>query len=800
MDTPRFRHALGGTICAALLLVGTARAQAQSLTTKGLRAPVTLTRDSAGIVHIEAQNEHDLFFAQGYSAARDRLFQLELWRRQATGTMAEALGPRWVARDRAARLMRYRGDMDVELAHYHPRGKAIIGAFVDGVNAWVDRVRADPSLVPPDLAALGITPGHWTPAVVVSRHNALASNASDEASLARAVRLLGADAVKRRRRFEPGDVRLALDSAVAQLVGRATDAALLADYNGSRGTPSFRANELAESWRRPAAAPTDSTPSREADRWESNNWVISGAKTASGKPIVANDPHRAISLPSLRYLVHLKAPGWDVIGGGEPGIPGVAIGHNQHAAWGLTIFGIDSEDLYVYELDAANRAYRYRGGFEPLRGSTDTVRVKGSAPVPVTLQYTRHGPVLYVDTVRHVAVALRAGWLEPGGAPYLASLRLDQARTWREAREALSYARMPALNWVWGDTSGTIGWQTAGVAPVRPSWDGLMPVPGDGRFEWNGYLPIGQLPNETNPTRGFVGTANAFNVPRDYARFDALARTWSDPFRHDRLQQVLDTTRSATVRSSGALQHDALSLPAQRLVPLLAGIAITNPAAKAARDTMLAWNRVLDADSRGAAIYVAWERRLAAHTAELVLPPEARSILRTVPLTRVVELLSAPDSLLGDRPVDARNGVLLRAFDEALSDLRKRFGDDLSTWRYGDARFHHSRIAHPFDALVNDSLKRALSPGPAPRGGYGNTLLATSNVDNQNHGASLRVVIDVADWDSAIVTNTPGQSGDPRSPFYANLFPLWARNTFVPLPYSPAAVKRQTAEVVTLTP
>ncbi|MFN7532541.1 MAG: penicillin acylase family protein, partial [Gemmatimonas sp.] len=317
------RHSwIAGAAVLALAGVPWLTAHAQSISARGLHAPVTLTRDSAGIVHIEAQNEHDLFFAQGYSAARDRLFQRELWRRQATGTLAEALGPRWVARDRAARLMTYRGDMDTELAHYHPRGKAIIEAFVAGVNAWVDRVRADASLMPPDLAALGITPGHWTPAVVVSRHNALASNASDEAGLARAVRMLGSDAVKRRRRFEPGNVRLALDSAVAQLVATVTDARLLADYSGSRSAPSFRADELAASWRRPSAAPADSTARLETDRWESNNWVISGARTASGKPIVANDPHRAISLPSLRYLVHLKAPGWDVIGGGEPGIPG----------------------------------------------------------------------------------------------------------------------------------------------------------------------------------------------------------------------------------------------------------------------------------------------------------------------------------------------------------------------------------------------------------------------------------------------------------------------------------------------
>lgn len=786
-------------VAAALAMVTTTLA-AQPVSVPGLRAPVTLTRDSAGIVHIEAQNEHDLFFAQGYSAARDRLFQLELWRRQATGTMAEALGPRWVARDRAARLLRFRGDMAKELVHYHPRGDTIIRAFVAGVNAWVDRVIAEPALMPPDLAALGITPGHWTPEVVISRHNALASNASDEANLARAVRAIGEEAVKRRRSFQPAAVRLTLDSLVAQLVGRATDGQLLADYSGSRSTPSFRATELAASWRRPTAGAGDSSGGRDADRWESNNWVIAGTRTASGKPLVANDPHRAITVPSLRYLVHLKAPGWDVIGGGEPAIPGVAIGHNQHAAWGLTIFGIDAEDLYVYQLDAANRAYRYGTSWEPMQVRRDSVRVKGARPVPVTLPFTRHGPVLYVDSVRHVAVALRAGWLEVGGAPYLASLRLDQARTWNEARAAMAYAHMPVLNWIWADTSGTIGWQTAGIAPVRRTWDGLLPVPGDGRYEWDGFLPIAQLPHETNPARGFVGTANAFNVAPDYPRFDALARSWSDPFRHDRLHEVLDTTRAATVTSSAALQHDALSLPARALVPLLRDIEFTAPASKAARDTLLAWNRVMDADSRGAAIYAAWERRLLTHTADIVLPLDVRPILRSVPLSRTVQWLTAPDSLLGERPVDARNFVLFRAFNEAVSDLRKRFGDDVAAWRYGDPKFHHSRIAHPFDALVNDSLKRVLSPGPAARGGYANTLLATSNADNQNHGASLRIVIDLADWETAVATNTPGQSGDPRSPFYANLFPSWARNQFVPLPYAPAAIAARTAEVTRLTP
>ena len=799
-----FASALSGAagkavVLLALMLSAPRDGHAQSITTKGLRAPVTLARDSAGIVHIEATNEHDLFFAQGYSAARDRLFQLELWRRQATGTMAEALGPRWVSRDRASRLLRYRGSMDTELAHYHPQGAAIIGAFVEGVNAYVDHVRANPTLMPPELTWLGITPQHWTPAVVISRHNALASNAADEPTTARAVRAIGEAAVARRKRYELSPVRLQLDSLVARVLDAVSGASMLSAYNDFKQVPNFRTAELPEALRR--VSPPLDTSSPGFDRWESNNWVIAGSRTASGKPIVANDPHRTIAAPSLRYMVHLKAPGWDVIGGGEPAIPGVAIGHNEHGAWGLTIFGIDAEDLYSYELDAKDpRAYRYGGVSERMREITDTIRVKGATSVVVTLQYTRHGPVLVSHRAKRIAVALRAAWLEPGGAPYLASLRLDQARTWSEARTALSFAHMPALNWIWADTSGTIGWQSAGIAPIRKNWDGLVPVPGDGRFEWSGFLPIPQLPHETSPSRGYVGTANALNVESSYAHANALARTWAEPFRRDRLLQVLDTTRRATLAQMMALQHDETPLAARALVSLIKEIDFTSAASKAARDTLLRWDGVLTASSRGAAIYAAWERKLLTHTADIVLPLEARPLLRTVSLAQTIEWLTHPDSLLGENPNVARDFILFRSFNEAVSDLSRRFGRDIADWRYGDAKMHHVRIAHPLDVVLADSIRARLSPGPLARGGYANTLNATGNSDNQTAGASFRVVMDLANWDSAMVTNTPGQSGDPRSPYYSNLFGPWARGEYSPLPYSPRAVKARTAETVVLRP
>ncbi len=780
---------------------GSASAPATSLRVPGLRAPVTLLRDSAGIVHIRAQNEHDLFFAQGYNAARDRLFQLELWRRQATGTMAEVLGPRWVARDRASRLLRYRGSMATELAHYHPRGASIITAFTDGVNAYITRVRRDPTLMPPELTWLGITPGRWTAAVVVSRHNALAANARDELPMAEAVRTIGEAAVRQRRVFEPASARLDVDSTIARLFDALAargmdDRAVLAPYDAFKNAPVFGREDVNALVRRAAArsasdtaGPTGPTP----ERWESNNWVVAGSRTASGKPIVANDPHRTIATPSLRYLVHLTAPGWDVIGAGEPAIPGVAIGHNRAGAWGLTIFGLDAEDLYVYEtLPSDVRRYRYGAGTESMREIVDTIRVKGSTPQIVTLRYTRHGPVLYEDTVKRTVVALRAAWLEVGGAPYLASLRIDQATTWAQFRNALQFARMPALNWVWGDTSGAIGWQSAGIAPIRRTWDGLVPVPGDGRFEWSGFLPVGELPHVASPTHGAIGTANAFNVPLDYARFDAVGRSWAEPWRLRRLTEVLDTVQNATVASMGRLQHDETPLAARQLVPLLRGIEFSTESARSARNTLLAWNGVLSATSAGAAIYAVWERRVLSHTADVVLTPNLRSIMASVPLSRTVAWLTSADSILGDRPALARDGILSRAFNDAVTDLTRRFGNDMSTWAYGSPTLHHVRIAHSLDGVLTDSLRPLLSPGPIARGGYANTLNATGNGDNQTAGASVRVVIDVANWDTAIATNTPGQSGDPRSPHYRDLFALWARGEYVPLPFSRGAVERRT--------
>ena len=297
-----------------------------------------------------------------------------------------------------------------------------------------------------------------------------------------------------------------------------------------------------ESFERLANALPSETDLRQEDYEAigSNNWVVAGSKTLTGFPIMANDPHRTQAVPSLRYWVHLVAPGWNVIGGGEPILPGVSIGHNEDGAWGLTVFGQDNEDLMVYETNPANpNQYRHLGEWEEMTVIEDSIPVKGRGDVSVELKYTRHGPVLYEDAEHQKAYALSAAWLDYGAAPYLASLRMNQATTWEEFREACSYSRIPSENMVWADRDGNIGYQAVGVSPIRLYHSGLLPVPGDGRYEWDGYLPIKALPHLLNPTQGFYGTANNFTVPDDYPYWEALHYTWGDQIRAARVNEGL---------------------------------------------------------------------------------------------------------------------------------------------------------------------------------------------------------------------------------------------------------------------
>lgn len=770
---------------------------------EGLEHPVEILIDRWGVPHIYAQSEEDLFFAQGYQAARVRLFQFELWRRQATGTVAEILGPRELDRDRGARLLRYRGDLEEELNHYHPRGASIIRAFTRGINAWIETTEQQPELLPIEFRVLGIRPGRWDPEVVVSRHQGLMHNITEELDLARAVTLLGSEKVKELVWFHPGEPTLELDDSIS---GERLFEDILGLYRAARSSirfqpedvlPEFRATDQAATRRLP-----ELFPSIRPDFWNplqpgiqtdlgSNNWVVGSRRTESGFPVMANDPHRVLQAPSLRYFAHLVAPGWNVIGGGEPTLPGISIGHNGHGAWGLTIFRIDAEDLYVYETNPEDpNQYRYQDGWEEMDVVRERIPVRDQDPVEVELKFTRHGPVLFEDPDHQVAYALRAGWLEPGGAPYLASLRMNTARNWEEFREACSYSHIPGENMVWADAHaredavGNIGWQVVGISPRRPNWEGLLPVPGDGRYEWDGYLPGKELPHVFNPPTDFWNTSNENLVPAGYPHRPMVGWTWSDPFRGARVHEVLASGRKLNMMDMIQLQQDELSIPARTLVPLLRPLEIEDPLLEEAIGRLLPWDFVLDRDSVAAGIYVMWERKIQDRMRQLLVPEEAQPHLESLSMKRILDWLLSPDGRFGESPVEGRNELLLGSLLEALQELEQRFGPDRELWMYGQSGYKHARIPHPLGRAVHAELRQVLQPGPLPRGGNSYTVNNTGSRDRQPSGGSFRVIVDTGDWDRTLATNSPGQGGDPEGEHYQDLFPLWARGAYFPLFYS----------------
>jgi penicillin G amidase len=758
----------------------------------GLTRPVELLRDKWGINHIYAENEHDLFLAQGYAAARDRLFQFEMWRRQATGTTAEIFGKTELKRDIGARLHMFRGNLQAELNWYHPHGEAIITAYVSGVNAYIAEALQNPAALPIEFKLLNIKPAPWTTAVVISRHNALLSNIEEEVNNAQAVRLLGPDRVKELKYFPGPDPNITPDPAIDLTLIKKS---ILDLYDAFRtplrfGAPRAEEDQTAELAEH-AENPVDIG---------SNNWVVSGARTQSGFPMMMNDPHRTQSAPSLRYWVHLVAPGWNVIGGGEPVLPGVSIGHNEYGAWGLTIFGSDTEDLYVYDTNPANpNQYRYAGGWEDMRVVKDSIAVKGEAAVAVDLKYTRHGPVLAEDPAHHKAYALRAAWMEIGAAPYLASLRMDQAQTWDEFREACTYSRIPSENMVWADRKGNIGYQAVSITPLRPNWSGLVPVPGDGRYEWNGYLPISALPHVVNPSKGFYATANNYQFPADYPYKEALHYTGADPFRVARISEVLASGQLETVADMIRLQNDAVSLPARSLVPLLRDIETDEGVARKAREALLSWNFSLDQDSVAAGIYEMWQRRLRANVRALLFPKEAQPFLQQPSMKKIIDWLEAPDGRFGADPTKGRDALLARSLAEAVAELTKKLGPDTSHWNWGQNQYHHALIRHPMSAAFPD-MSAKLDVGPRPRGGDSYTVNAPGTGDNQTSGGSLKIIADTSNWDASVALNNPGQSGDPNSPHYRDLFELWARGKYFPIFFTRAKVESVVDERLTLQP
>lgn len=721
---------------------------AETVSLPEIQKPVEILRDRWGVPHIYASTVDDLFFAQGYLAARDRLFQIDLWRRIGTGHLSEVLGAEYLDRDTVARAVRYRGDMRKEWESYGPGTQRIVTAFTRGINAYI---RSLGGKRPPDFERAQYDPAMWAPEDCLARVAGLlmTRNLTNEVQRMLNVRTYGLKTVER---LQPPDpfVGLKLPNGLkpSEIAARVLDV-----YRESIGAVRF-----GDSWEPDAG---------------SNNWVVDGTRTESGKPLLANDPHRPIQIPSLRKTVHLVGPGWNAFGAGEPALPGIALGHNERIGFGFTIVGIDQQDLYVERLDPNDHSrYLYRGKWKTMQTERQLIHVRDSQPVAVTLRYTIHGPVLYEDAPAHRAYVIRWVGTEPGAAGYLAGLSLARAGNWQEFLQAVARYKVPSENLVYADVDGNIGWTASGLTPIRPNWSGLLPVPGhSGEYEWAGFRAPSDLPQLYNPESHTIATANHNILPPGYTI--PLGYEWAPPFRFQRIEEMLEPSSKFTVADFERMQQDVQSIPARRFQQLIRDVMLPPAAGRpqALLREFLAWDGRLSMDSRPALLFELW------------LPIASSEVFG-----RQAGLVGLPVLL---RELEARKPAtaLQKSFQSAIRALEAYEKRGEGRW----GAIHKAEFRHP----LGDPL---LSRGPVSRPGDGNTVNATGSGIIQTSGASYRQILDLSDWDKSVMTNVPGESGDPRSPHYADLLKEWAEGRYHPMLYTRKAVEANTVERITLKP
>jgi penicillin amidase len=708
----------------------------------GLKQEVQVLRDEWGVPHIYASDVDDLFFAQGYIVAQDRLWQMEIWRRTAAGRLAELVGPVALRHDRLYRLLQYRGPFDdEEFNSYHPEGRRIFTAYAAGVNAFIASAGEK---LPVEFRLTGVRPEPWTPEQLLlrARVSDSISDAREELNLARNVASVGlAEANRRTRTQPPNNLQIpeGLDlSLITQAVIDALDGDMYGDVPRPEILPQYRSLPGA------LASIDQGVPETSPG---SNNWAIGRKLTGTATAIMVDDPHRQVTNPAHRYLLHLHGPGWNVAGATEAALPGVIRGHNGRVAWGRTFTNTDQGDVYVEQVNPANpNEVMWNGKWEPLRIVTEVIAVKGAPAERIEVKFSRHGPVFYQDRQRHVAFALRSQLQERGTAEYLGGLRLDQATSARDCLEIANYMPMPPTNLVCADADGNISFRIAVFAPDRRAWTGRLPVPGTGKYEWGPNRRL-DLPSEYNPERGWIATANNDTQPRGFTPPYAYLPADSRYRRQERIEQMIAGSKTFTIDGMMRMLRDSLNTEAVEDQPHFRGWASTDAAVERAREMVAEWDGVMDRASAPAAIYMTWRRQVGSDA--------------------------------------VRNGsreAVEAGLRKAIEALTASQGSDWAQWRWG--RMNRSEFPHP--------VVSAYDLPPIERHGGAGTVNAIGSV--------YRLVTNFSNPDESMVTIGPGNSGQPGSPFYGNLHDLWGRNEFFPLLFTRPAVEAKTRYRLTLAP
>lgn len=784
LDRRSFLLGSAATLGLAPLAVRAQARIARETTVRGAGAPIEIVDDVYGVPHIRAASIPDAFFGQGYVVARDRLFQLDLGHRREMGRLAEAFGPDFAKHDTTARLFHYRGDLDAELRDVPDNVLACARAYVAGINARIDEVTADKSLLPLEYKILDVTPLRWDVRDLVLARGATIDNADDEVRRAQlaAIGLLDLDAI-----IAP------LRPTWQMKVPEGLDAAAVSERDLGvlqLGSLPFSAETPVAD---PAAGPAERTNAG------SNAWTVAPSRTATGRPILANDPHLGIGGFGPRHVAHLSAPGLDVIGGGSPGLPGIMQGHTDRFAFGRTNFHIDQLDLFVLELDPEDpERYRHNGGWKRFRRVEVAIPVRNAPARNVTLRYSEQGPVVSYDPARRRATAVAAIAMQPGASGSFAMIAINLARDWASLRKSAFRLHPSPTNLHYADVDGNTGWQVIGYAPVRRKGAGLLPVPGDGRYDWTGMRDFSALPNEYNPSKGWFASANQNNLPANWPRDRIPAFSFRDPYRYERIADVLSHQSKHSLADSVALHHDTLSTPAKQLQALLP--ANPSPGAKPAVTMLRQWDARIDGNSGAAALFEILWRDLGKRMLAAIVPNRAKSLVTEIAPSVLLGLLAKPDGKIGADPVAARDAMLDAALTAAWASARELLGAESAAWRWDT--LHQVRIQHPLSRIP--AIAAAFPPIEGKgSGGDSFTVMARwlgSGSWRVGGGASYLQVIDVGAWDNSLMLNLPGQSNDPRSPHYRDQYGPWIEGRMRPMLFSRNAVDGQAAGRTTLKP
>jgi penicillin amidase len=752
-----------------------------AISVPGLSAPVEVRRDAHGVPHIRAQSITDALFAQGYVTAQDRLWQMDLSRRKAEGELSEIFGERTLRMDIESRTLDFPQVAAAALADLSPEEHRLLASYLHGVNAFIESHR---DRLPLEFLVLRYQPQPWreidSVAAALNLAAALSQTWESDLMRERIAARLGKDLLS--------DVfpdHSALDVPVAEVPGSTPQRPkpVVANLGHEAITDNFLARAYSPN---SMESPTG---------LGSNDWVVNGFHTKSGKPLLANDPHLGHSVPSIWYMVHLKAPGLNVTGVSLPGLPLVIIGHNEHIGWGLTNTAPDVQDLYVESINPRDpRKYLHNGQWVDADVHEEIIKVRNQRDYHLSVSVTRYGPVISHDGHRDLALQ----WTLLGPHAFsLPFLQIDQASNWQEFTAALHDFKVPMQNFVFADAEGNIGYYAAGLVPIRKQGNGAVPVPGNtDDYDWTGFVPFDDLPHSFNPPSGMIATANGRIVPDNYPYF--ITSKWESPYRTARIFQLLRERGNFTPSDMLRIQSDILSLEDQWLAKQLLAAAgrqpPSSPDAQFAIDAIKSWGGEARADSAATLVLEVTRHALL----ERILKPKLGDDLSgyhwamsTIFLQNVLEQNLTRWLPPGDTNFEM---TLMKSLDEGISKIPFMVhSQDHAAWKWGDTiplTFHH-----PLSGGL-PLLGRWLDVGPFPQPGTGTTVKQTTPY----MGPSMRMVVDFSDLDQSLQNITLGESGQVLSPYYRDQFSAWYDGKGLPMLFSDAAVEKGAVHTLVLEP